>query len=224
MEQAKNLKKHPGSLPLRGGPLRGGVRPSAPAGACNCSICTKLGALGGIVIRTAPTLLAGEAQLDGVRVGQQDLDSASSVKNCGVFASARAPRGARRRLRLDQLQHPRRLRARRTCRLDPLGRPPRQLAGRPAEYPVAHLGLGSVLSVLPLLRGIVIAPATPIRRRSCDRPAFADLTPSDWPTSPAEPAERDLRHRDAERLEELLQLLPRRHRDEITLSTVPSAR
>jgi hypothetical protein len=62
--------------------------PGDPAGRCNCSICTKVGALGAIVVPDAFTLVKGEESL-GVYEWGAKISRRSFCKRCGVHCFGR---------------------------------------------------------------------------------------------------------------------------------------
>lgn len=86
--EAKNMRKHSGTCHC--GAVRFEVEfdPTTPAGRCNCSICTKLGALGGIVQPSAFTLVAGEEHLKAYEWGAK-ISKRFFCRECSIFVFGR---------------------------------------------------------------------------------------------------------------------------------------
>jgi hypothetical protein len=80
-------KKHVGSCHCKA--VQFEVEVDASAGSqCNCSICTKLGAVGTIVKPSAFSLLKGEDQLGSYAWGMK-VSTRSFCKSCGVYCFGR---------------------------------------------------------------------------------------------------------------------------------------
>ncbi len=83
-----NETKHRGSCHCGAVKFEVEIDLAAGVGRCNCSICTKLGATGGIVKPAAFHLLAGEEELSayawGAKVSQRFF-----CKRCGVYCFGR---------------------------------------------------------------------------------------------------------------------------------------
>jgi hypothetical protein len=85
--QAGGVRKHPGSCHC--GAVRFEATVDASAGTrCNCSICNKVGQLGGIVKPSAFTLLAGEDSLSSYEWGGKTAKR-FFCKHCGIHCFAR---------------------------------------------------------------------------------------------------------------------------------------
>ena len=87
-KSASGATKHHGSCHCGAVKFEVEIDLAAGVGRCNCSICTKLGATGGIVKPDAFHLLAGEEELGayawGAKVSQRFF-----CKRCGVYCFGR---------------------------------------------------------------------------------------------------------------------------------------
>jgi hypothetical protein len=87
MESSVEPKKHPGSCHC--GAVRFEVEVDTRAGSqCNCSVCTKVGATGGIVKPDAFKLLQGESELSAYEWGGKTAKR-YFCKHCGITCFSR---------------------------------------------------------------------------------------------------------------------------------------
>jgi hypothetical protein len=85
---ARSLGRHTGSCHCGAVRFEVEVETSKVASRCNCSVCTKIGATGGVVKPSAFALLQGEASLSEYQWGAR-ISRRFFCKHCGIHCFAR---------------------------------------------------------------------------------------------------------------------------------------